>query len=74
MADELDLMTAEGYDKQGFEKEAARRVQARILAGTWKPPAKDDTHGLQRQVGQALELILNGEVSWLATQDCVHGA
>ena len=34
VADEPDLMTGEGYDKQDFEKEAARRVQARILAGT----------------------------------------
>lgn len=64
IANELDRMVAEGYDKSDFEKEAARRILARIHAGKWKPPDKHDTYGLEREVGWVLEPILKSEANW----------
>lgn len=65
IAKELDRMGAEGYDKDDFEKEAARRILATIKVGKWKPPDRHDTYGLQREIGWVLESILKSENSWL---------
>jgi hypothetical protein len=51
-------MVTEGYDKDDCEVEAARRVRAQIEAGKWKPPAREDTYGIQREVGWVLDSII----------------
>lgn len=58
MTNQLELMKQEGCDKPDREKEAARRVQRQLEAGTWNPPAREDTYGLHREVGWAVASFL----------------
>lgn len=53
-----ELLTAEGYEKDDIEQEAARRVLDQLRAGKWKPPAREDTYGLERNVTWFVESFL----------------
>jgi hypothetical protein len=55
----LELMQAEGYSKDDFEKEATRRALAELRAGRWKV-GREDVGGLEQAMGWVLESILNG--------------
>lgn len=55
----LELMEAEGYSKDDFEKEAAKRALAELRAARWNA-GREEAGGLEQVVGCALESILKG--------------
>lgn len=55
----LELMQAEGYSRDDFEKEATRRALAELGAGKWTA-GREDVGGLEQAMGWALESMLKG--------------